>query len=617
MNSEATDGELPASGKARFVAETLALALAPVAWILAGNATHPELSLFGSPEFPRIPGAPEMPDTHAWELAAVYWVGALPFLLMCGMRRLSRFARLAVPAAIVAIVAGALHWTLPNLAEFDPAAPGFEPDPWFEVPLALVPLRSLSRFALPFAGGIFLAGRCLCPLRFLAGFCSVALALDAALTSRSPFASPAPALGAVLLAAVALLAVVLPGRRRALRGWLGLDESDRSGEFPFAFRALAIAALGCLGWGVALGVLAGEFERRMSEPKTWKPSPWRNPALVDAATGGSPYFRDRPVAFDPERCSVPPGAVPNCFAGYGPPAFHDPEIADAALAKTSPEKLAEYFACHAPLIEGFEAMRGADYCAPNYSSLDETPSPLWGNIRIAARVVAFRAVVRAAEGRPAEAARDVETVLAVGAILRREGPLVDFMIGSALVGIGNAAAYDCGLRWRDSPEDLTRLAGVMERFRPEVRRSIDARRLAGAEPMLGSPVLLVPDVLSAIAQPGYGRARDQVHLKWREFEFVLAMLKLELLRNERGSYPAALEELVPAFFDRIPRDPADGAPWIYRDLGHEFELTSEAHETHLAASNVARLSVRFPYSALLSPEERIQAANWEPEVEDE
>lgn len=47
-------------------------------------------------------------------------------------------------------------------------------------------------------------------------------------------------------------------------------------------------------------------------------------------------------------------------------------------------------------------------------------------------------------------------------------------------------------------------------------------------------------------------------------ETVLTILAMEAFRRARGAWPTRLEEMVPAFLPRVPRDPFDGAPLRYK-----------------------------------------------------
>ena len=49
-------------------------------------------------------------------------------------------------------------------------------------------------------------------------------------------------------------------------------------------------------------------------------------------------------------------------------------------------------------------------------------------------------------------------------------------------------------------------------------------------------------------------------------------LALELYRNDHGTYPEALDELVPTFFDALPADPYSDKPFIYRPADGEYWL---------------------------------------------
>jgi hypothetical protein len=64
---------------------------------------------------------------------------------------------------------------------------------------------------------------------------------------------------------------------------------------------------------------------------------------------------------------------------------------------------------------------------------------------------------------------------------------------------------------------------------------------------------------------------------------VRAMLALEKFRAATGEYPAALEELVPAYLPEVPVDPWSGGPLVYRRIeetagGWEYMLYSVGND---------------------------------------
>lgn len=104
---------------ARSARETLALALPAAGVLLAGNAFHPGLAVFGPHPWPVLRDAfvevgdwKDLPyttfgDAMALELAVAYSIGAVPLLLLARMRRLSPAGALAIWMTIgFAVLAG-------------------------------------------------------------------------------------------------------------------------------------------------------------------------------------------------------------------------------------------------------------------------------------------------------------------------------------------------------------------------------------------------------------------------------------------------------------------------------------------------------------------------------
>ncbi|MBI3736282.1 hypothetical protein HY256_07185, partial [Candidatus Sumerlaeota bacterium] len=427
--------------------------------------------------------------------------------------------------------------------------------------------------------------------------------------------TPAPLVGSALLTSFACLPLMLPRQREALGRLFGRSLGGgvvgaAAPEPTLAFRAVSMAVITALVLILPIGGVIGYVERQISSVinKGARP-PHRSPALVNAhdemktlfTKGTSKNISENEA---PENTILGyPNTIPNSFAGCVLPAFYTPEVGEMAIRKTPPEALTAYFKFLAPYIETIEKVKESDYCDFSGGSI-----PNFINLRATSRALAFRSIVRLSEGKPEDAARDIDTVFRLGTVLQTDGTIVQYMVGTAIVGIGTQAAYEYFLWNRNQPEKLAILIRAMERSAPRIHQSFDFERIRRTEPGWW-PIALYPE----LSVPGYFRAHDGYYCKWLEFDFVLVAMKLELYRNANGAYPDSLGQLVPEYLDRVPLDPSDGKPWIYKNLGTEFELSSAMNEQLGADRGFPKqFKLPFPVSEVDTPEARETIEKWIP-----
>lgn len=546
---------------------------------------------FGTPNF--------WPAHRDWELMAVYWILAVPLLLM------ARHPRASKPGMVLgiwmmmcaAILAALLRKEMPSLLrEIADSPPGIAPDPWILVPILLTPWRGLARWVLPFFAASVLAGERMRPATF-AGVYFLFSLLIGGLYEWSLPVSPGPWIGAAALTAVGCLPVWLRGQRAGME-WL----MSRPGGL--LHRLVLMAWILVLVGLAVMGIVVGAVERRVGRVLAeGAPQSHRSPALVNAYDDVKVSFGGGFREYDEDK-RLPDllESIPSPFDFHVLSPIFSPDLGATAIRKARPEKLTAYFEHFREPIAAIERARGADYL-----SFPKGDKPNFSAFRSVSRAMLFRAVVRLSEGRHEEAAHDIDNMYRFGTAQMAEGSLLQLMVGSAQVRYTNRAAFEYWLWNRNNPANLEMMIQSMERIAPRLRRSLDFEMLRRSEfgwwPVTIYPNLTVPrvdDVLKLYYQ------------RWLEFDLVLTAMKLDLCRASRGAYPETLEELVPEYLERVPVDPLDGKALIYSNLGDDFDLNSPSYAVPETEPKLESMKLRFPGSEVDTPEARKAVEDWTP-----
>ncbi len=244
-----------------------------------------------------------------------------------------------------------------------------------------------------------------------------------------------------------------------------------------------------------------------------------------------------------------------------------PQELETVFARLNPTALEQQLTRREPLFSAFEKAARADYWL--FYDGQRVVTSDFINLRVASQGLAARAQLRIYQHRDAEALKDIETILKIAALMNTDpaGSLVVHMIGTALRGIALAPTKTFILCRANDPAALKQLCEMLMRNAAGVRRDFPEQIISRTEPGLWpiSPFF-------EITAPGMIRAGTTWYQKWAQFDNLLIAIALELYRNDHGQYPDRLEQLVPDYMDRLPRDPFNGKPYLYKNLGSEFSL---------------------------------------------
>jgi hypothetical protein len=197
-------------------------------------------------------------------------------------------------------------------------------------------------------------------------------------------------------------------------------------------------------------------------------------------------------------------------------------------------------------------------------------------VRGLARSLAAEAKSARARGEYGVAAKYAVATMRLGAMLRRGGLLIDYLLGLANEGIGCWNLQE--LRRELSPDDSRSVIAALEKSLAEHEDldSILARDAHFTHQVYGWRTRLEEalhwllsvdsDVLTAVETAAYHSAALNRLLQ--------ADLAIRAFRTETGRWPADLEELAPAYLSAVPLDPYTDQPLQYRPGEDDFILYS-------------------------------------------
>ena len=181
------------------------------------------------------------------------------------------------------------------------------------------------------------------------------------------------------------------------------------------------------------------------------------------------------------------------------------------------------------------------------------------------------------EDRPAEAARSYVDAIRFGNEMSRGGFLITRLVGVACEAIGYAPLARVGpkLSREDARIVVTGLEGV------------DAGRVTWAEALRGekqyaryqyahhfNPIIWVQGWWQSRGSKGKEKAEAKQKLVIAHECLLVTELGLRCAQSEQGHPPARLDDLVPNYLSKVPADPFNGQPLVYRPQGTNWLLYS-------------------------------------------
>lgn len=444
--------------------------------------------------------------------------------------------------------------------------------PWVVISALLMPWSSLLQILIPLLAAFYAVRRGFAWWKAIAGWLAGWLLTHAALFLSPPPVGLAAALMIAMNLVLLFLLLRLPRQRFALERLMGFNLAGPAaapavlGDGAPA-RLLGHALVLLLGMGLALFAVIGTAERHMARQATEGiPLPRTSPALVNAYKIMKPWFdreHGKPLETRP---GVDYGFLE--MLGAAPRAAFDEvkSLIDAARVESDLGALQ-------PALDAYIKAADADLCI--FQEPGRATSPNWVNLRLVARALQVRANLRILQDRPAEALQDIETNLKIAWLLNSDpiGNMVEDLIGSAVRGIALTGAQNYFVYYRQNPAALDQLRALLARDGRLVRFDFPSYVLSRNDPGAGTiPPYFQLTVLTANL-PSLIKAGSRFYQHWTNYDVLTLATALEAFLHDQGRYPDRLEQLVPKYLAKLPREPIHGGSYNYTNLGAEFRLS--------------------------------------------
>lgn len=497
-------------------------------------------------------------------------------ILVTGLLIISRITPgfLSFMTVALAFFGAWLYWfvirkTLPVYHDIaSDAIPGLLPQR-FLIPTMMILVRWFLEYLVPFLAGLFAVRRGFRWWKFFTGvFAAKVIILGLINLKIAPlqFLFSVQTLSLVILYAAMLR---LPLQRKALEKLCGFslkrESTDKSISAKEAFSAI-------LGYGTIIIIIlliffltvhTYHFNKAKSIISGPGPEPFpRSPAMKNAYPIFSELFTKK---HSPGISSRMDEIVPQYENIIRPEFSENPKDIWKDIDET---EFQEELKRLSPWIEVMEKALDADYCV--YYHPEKRVSPYYSNFRDAAAALSLRTLYNMQMNSPDAAIDDIETILHTAWLLNTEGDIVKRMIGTSLRVIGLNSARLFYLKFRDNPEQITRLHKMLTGNEHKIRLNFDIQEIMLHEPGLKR---FVP--MYEIITPGVRRAYNNYYIPWVWFDQIILVMALDHYQKDTGKYPESLSELSPGYLDEIPKDPHKGKSYLYEHGNGVITLESQ------------------------------------------
>lgn len=585
-----------------FIFEALVLVGIPAVVLLGGHFLRRVLGATAAPTFPLQFMESARPDWNGYEIFITYYLIAFPLLLLTRGRQgrakspLGLTAYLTTTWAVFAGLFASLLWSdfLPKYRSILLSAPpGVYSNAVIPIPVSVHLTLPVAYWIIPFLFGMRWAGRGgqFKFLRFALGFLSAELFLMSVTHARPPWHFWS-VVDSTLMLIVASGPILMSGTRRELERLAGV--SLGTGPIaPAAPRTWLGAALGHLSLGVlalmipALGFL-GYCVRAHNQVWDNDPEPiHRSPALRNVYEEWKDLFGERRACQSQLRKSFQLRWIDMIAENNTPPELISRVIDGLNLEDCIEQDIEQ----RRPYLDALEKAREADY-------LDLRGDQLHGgNMLVAFRGYFYRGLIRMRQNRLDEAIHDIETLYYADNLMRG-GTIATNTLGANAHRNATQLAYYYYLQFRDDGARLEQLEKSLRRMEPLVHVSYDLEGMRRHEPAFWTVMLKFE-----YTEINWNERLAVYYANWAGFDSIVLACALERFRQDHGAYPETLDPLAPDYVARLPVDPIDGSPFHYRNLGDEFELTSNVMQKVQKMPRPKRFPV-FPPSRMDNPELR-------------
>lgn len=545
----------------------------------------------------------------------------LVLVIILSWFRLSRKAFYALALLAFAVPYGIVYhfFVGPELRHIQE---GFLSIPALLRPQHLVPLIAMNlRFALlilcPLMSALYFVRLGFSWTKYLLGWALCLVGLYVVLFHSVPFEFNTRLLWAVIVnLACTVVPVLLPAQRKSLERLTGFSLSSGPALPPpeitwtsrLADRCTLLLVTGLL---IYFSVINGPEYRAL---RIFVNGPVLE-LIVPGAVNANDYLKDvftRLVPPSPAQKNwttqlidkLPPSTRPFIEETGPMPA----ELLQQLFAMADKKAVSQYLDSMGSAMSDLEQAAAADYF--RYNEREQTTAPVfldWKALRNQVSAVATRARMHLLDRNTSEALSDTELILRFSYVVDTDSgaPLVHHLVAAAIRKIGLSTARNCLLQFRGKAPEMEQLREMLARNASRVRVAFPAE-MQRNEPAFWP---IVPYAEVWITNVPY--AYWNFYQKWEEYDALLLATAVECYRNDNGKLPASLDQLVPRYIARLPKDPLHAQPYLYEIAGDTYSVKS----SHDPVSDLKKQAIEPPQWAQirrtelpLSQEEAKEAA---------
>lgn len=257
------------------------------------------------------------------------------------------------------------------------------------------------------------------------------------------------------------------------------------------------------------------------------------------------------------------------------------------FAMADKKAVSQYLDSMALAMSDLEQAAAADYF--RYNEREQTTAPVfldWKTLRGELSAVAARARMHLLDGSTSEALSDTELILRFSYVVDTDSgaPLVHHLVAAACRKIGLSTARNCLLQFRGKAPEMEQLREMLARNASRVRVAFPAE-MQRNEPAFWP---IVPYAEVWIANIPY--AYWSFYQKWEEYDALVLATAVECYRNDNGKLPTSLDQLVPRYIARLPKDPLYAQPYLYEIAGDTYTVKS----SHDPVSDLKKQAIEPP-----------------------
>ena len=267
-------------------------------------------------------------------------------------------------------------------------------------------------------------------------------------------------------------------------------------------------------------------------------------------------------------------------------AFDKSPILSGSVKPNSTKQLAAEIAKYSAAYNRLHLGLSREMLAQAWPKEDSPPAEFWrlvssgGAARSAARALCCESQWAEQQNRPGDAARIAVETIRLGQAVRRNGVVVDYLVGVAVEGVGDGRLYQVvpqlsAEQCRETIDALSEIDQQREPLDKMLRRdrAWDERAFG----WIGHLCLVLEEDISSTLDPLDAETTRLIATRnVASTRLLMVELALRAFHLDHGTMPDRLDQLVPKYLKKLPVDPFDpqGRPFRFLNSGKEVVVYS-------------------------------------------